>query len=230
MATIDGPPGQHQTIHRPKPNGPTPILALERVHVSSSAAKRNFEFITITDPKQARNKENKRSVRSHVMFDHAQQKRRSQADSSGVQSRRPRRLQQGQRHGGEQSELSASLHLEHMQHRNNDYGLDMVISLPPGALPRFDESSSETTGWSQRNVQQLSRYYQALLKLKRSGKQVDSPQNVLALDEGVFELVWETAFVRPYLARGIGNPVDCFFIMPQSRNLTIGVAELKMWC
>lgn len=189
-----------------------PPYSSETVHVVESARKQNFEFIIMTDPKQARDKENQKSIRSHVMFDYAQQKRRLQASQpvpqQGCSSRTP----------------DLRIHILNPSLMTSKDARDALKA----ASCEHDGQSS--IGISKQSLGPLSRYYQALLRLKMSGPQSDRSSGVLALDETVFDLVWREGLVESYLVRGIGESIDPFFVMPQFRNPRIYMAQLKMWC
>lgn len=213
MAITKAPPDRSKPTRVRKRNGPPSTS--ETVHVVESAQKQNFEFIIMTNPKQARDKENQKSIRSHVMFDYAQQKRRTQA------------IQPMQNQGLQCMDMGAGSNVACPKVAAGNAAADDGSDSSNPSPKRQDKSSRSQ---SQEKSTPLSRYYQALLKLTMTGSGTDQMRSVLDLDEKVFDLVWRKGLMESYMARGVGEGIDPFFVMPQFRNPNIYMAQIKMWC
>lgn len=209
-------------------HGSSPSKAAE-----PKGSAKNFTFLTITDPKQARDKKNKKSVRSHVMFDFAARQKQS---DSGVKPGRRKSAKSRQKstsdiassefaYDEDSPRLGAWPLTDAVMHGLSDVR-DLAQSL---TLRRRSSAAGDTTG-AMPNNQDISRYYRALMTLNKLGGKDAKPQEVLNQDDETFEVVWKAGFVKPYMIQGLGDEIDPFFVLPQFRNPMIYMAELKMWC
>ncbi|KAF2101079.1 hypothetical protein NA57DRAFT_74670 [Rhizodiscina lignyota] len=196
---------------------------------AKATANKNFTFLTITDPKQARDKKNKKSVRSHVMFDYAA-RQKSGAVESGEKSGRRKFAKPRQR--GSKSSISGSSTAHDDEFASFDEVVndlnrvrDLAQTLKSQRSNRSDDPAATLA-----DAEDISRYYRTLMTLNKLGSKGDKPQDVLNQDDDTFEMVWKAGFVKPYMIRGLGNEVDPFFVLPQFRSPMIYMAELKMWC
>lgn len=196
----------------------------------TAPATKSFNFITITNPVQAKDKKNKRSVRSHVMFDYAASKRKGRNSalqndgtvlkSTKVRARRRRNESDGLNGLGELF-FDDPVVIE---------GLATVRKIAESSIARKKEGSEDSAKPAAPNMQELSRYYRALMLLKKHGASLDQPQKMLIQDDETFELVWNSGFAKQYTIRALGDGVDPFYVLPHFRDSTIYMAKMKMWC
>lgn len=189
------------------------------------AATQSFSFVTITNPKQAKDKKNKKAVRSHVMYDYAASKKRQQGKPS-THSRQPSNRRTVD---SDNSDELSPLEADDVPADGAEDALTTVRDIARSLVPRRGPNGKDSTIPAIPNKQDLSRYYQALLALKRHGSDSRTTQEVLVQDDDTLERVWKAGFVKPYSIRGLGD-ADPFFVLPQFRNPMIYMAELKMWC
>lgn len=217
--------------------------ASSAVHSSSSSpemtsisAAKTFNFITITDPAQAKDKKNKRNVRSHVMFDYAANRKRDQRKLPGHRSDERRSIRRISRTS------VASKQNTHVDDDTDDFdftkptneesvaGLDAIQDMARSLIPRPGSNTQVSARPAAPDMQELSRYYRALAKLTRHEANSSGSQPLLLQNDEIFELVWKAGFVKPYSLRGLGGEVDPFFVLPQFKHPMIYMARLKMWC